>query len=559
MEDMSRLESEKTLEMMATKKFRDDFLTQLKARYPLFNITTNEERRFNTFLEHFCRVHGYTCYIWDCFKGLRELESGERVAGTDDATIRMPNFILEYIGEESSRLAEDDDELTTLKKRGKRGVIFILLDFFRFIDPRHRTPQWDIERRLKSLTNIDGVVSTIMTGPRYAVPEVLENLVQTIDFPYPNKNEIKNILWGAVASIEDKIIDIREQTIPMEEELVRAASGLTLLEAQTAFAKSLVLHKGWKIETILQEKKQIIAKSGMLEFYDRSVNIDEIGGLKKLKNWIRERKHCFGTEAEEYGLSKPKGLLTIGKPGCGKSLVCKAVSNLWGMPLLRLDFGKMFHSHIGASEENIRNAIKLAESVAPCILWIDEIEKGISGIRSSGSTDGGTSSRVFSTFLTWMQEKEAPVFVVATANDHAAIPAEFLRAGRFDEIFFVNTPNRTEREEIFSVQLIKKGYNPSDFDVKELAKMTDNYSGAETEKAIDKAMLVGFADNRRPIVTEDIKKAIKDFKPLAVMRAEDFEGMEQWAAENCVSASEEESNVGKENLGINKNKKIDIE
>lgn len=551
-------ESRKTLEMMATQQFRDDFLTQLKARYPLFYITTNEERRFNTFLEHFCRVNGYTCYLWDCFRGLIELETGDPAAGTDE-TIRLPNSILEHIRDESSRLANDDSQLSNLKKRGKRGVIFVLLDFFRFIDPVHRKPDWDIERRLKSLTNIDGVVSTIITGPRYAVPEVLENLIQTIDFPYPNKNEIKTVLWGAVASVEGKIPHLRESTIAMEEDLVNSVSGLTLLEAQTAFAKSLVLHKGWNIQTLLQEKKQIIAKSGMLEFYDKTVNIDDIGGLVNLKNWIKNRKDCFGQEAKDYGLPNPKGLLTIGMPGCGKSLTCKAVSSLWKMPLLRLDFGKMFHSHIGASEENIRNAIKLAETVAPCILWIDEIEKGLSGVRSSGQTDGGTGSRVFSTFLTWMQEKTAPVFVVATANDYASIPAEFLRAGRFDEIFFVDVPNRTEREEIFSVLLRIKKYNPEDFDIAELAAISNKYSGAEIEKTIDMAMLVGFAEDKRKITTQDIKKAIEDSHPLAEMRADEFEGMAEWAEANCVPASEKEKGVGKETLGINNNRIIDVE
>jgi ATP-dependent 26S proteasome regulatory subunit len=557
MEDIPVEESRQTLEMMATKDFRDDFLTQLKARYPLFYVTTNEEKRFYSFLEHFCRVHGYSCYLWDCFRGLIDIETAEPVGGTDE-TIRLPNSILEHIREESSRLAGDNDRLTSLKSRGKRGVIYILLDFFRFIDPKHRSPQWDIERRLKSLTNIDGVVSTIMTGPRYAIPEVLENLVQTIDFPYPNKNEIKNVLWGAVSSVEAKIKNIREDTIDIEENLVNSVSGLTLLEAQTAFAKSLVLHKGWDIQTLLKEKKQIIAKSGMLEFYDKTVSVDEIGGLKHLINWIKDRKHCFSEEAEAYGLPKPKGILTIGFPGTGKSLTCKAVSGLWGMPLLRLDFGKMFQSHVGASEENIRNAIKLAETVAPCVLWIDEIEKAISGVRSSGSTDGGTTSRVLSTFLTWMQEKEAPVFVVATANDYTSIPAEFLRAGRFDEIFFVNVPNRTERKEIFSVQLIKKGYDPKDFDIEELARITDHYTGAETEKAIDKAMLAGFVDGKRPITTKDIIIAVKAFTPLAIMRAEEFEGMSEWAADNCVSASEEEP-VVKETMGISHIKNIDIE
>lgn len=557
MDDMSIEEAKKTLEMMGTKRFRDDFLTQLRARYPLFYVTTNEERRFNSFLEYFCKVNGYVCYIWDCYRGLLELETREAVAGTDPMIIH-PNAILEYIREESMRLAGDNDKVSNLRKKGKRGVIFVLQDFFRFIDPRHKKPNPDIERRLKSLTNTEGFVSTIMTGPRYAVSEVLENLIQTIDFPYPNKNEVKNVLWGAVASVEAKIPNLRETTIQMEEDLVNAVSGLTLYESQTAFAKSLVLHKGWKIKTLLQEKKQIIAKSGILEFYDRAVSIDEIGGLKNLKKWIVDRKDCFGEEAEAYGLPKPKGFLTIGMPGCGKSLTCKAVASLWKMPLLRLDFGKMFHSHIGASEENMRNALKLAETIAPVILWIDEIDKGLSGTRSSGSTDGGTGSRVFSTFLTWMQEKTACVFVAATANDYTSIPAEFLRAGRFDEIFFVNNPNRDEREEIFAVQLIAKRYNPKDFDCYDLASISNGYSGAEIEKAIDKAMLVGFADGKRPITTDDVKTAIKAFKPLSEQRGDEFDGMVEWAAANCVSASAEEKK-GKEVTDINTMRDIVIE
>ena len=194
-----------------------------------------------------------------------------------------------------------------------------------------------------------------------------------------------------------------------------------------------------------------------------------------------------------------------------------------------------------------------------CILWIDEIEKGISGVRSSGQTDGGTGSRVFSTFLTWMQEKTDPVFVVATANDYTSIPAEFLRAGRFDEIFFVNLPNRTEREEIFKLQLKGKGCDVDNFDISELARITDKYSGAEIEKAIHMAMLVGFEEDKRDITTEDIKKAIGEFHPLAEMRGDEFEGMAEWAEANCVPASEPETWATKENLGINNNKEIDIE
>jgi len=224
---------------------------------------------------------------------------------------------------------------------------------------------------------------------------------------------------------------------------------------------------------------------------------------------------------------------------CGKSLVCKAISNAWKMPLLRLDFGKLFGSLVGDSEKNAREAIKQAEAIAPCILWIDEIEKAISGNASSGRTDGGTTSRVLSTFLTWMQEKISSVFVVATANDHQAIPAEFLRAGRFDEIFFVDLPNVEEREEIFEVLLRLRGINSSKFNLKKLAKNSENCSGAEIEKAIDNAMLVGFSENARDIKDEDIAKAFTEFKSLFQMRESDFEELREWADTRCRKANKE--------------------
>jgi hypothetical protein len=223
---------------------------------------------------------------------------------------------------------------------------------------------------------------------------------------------------------------------------------------------------------------------------------------------------------------------------CGKSLVCKAISSYWNMPLLRLDFGKLFGSLVGDSEKNAREAIRLAEAVAPSILWIDEIEKAISGVRSSGQSDGGTTSRVLSTFLTWMQEKTSSVFVVATANDHESIPPEFLRPGRFDEIFWVDLPNIKEREEILEVHLKRRGLDPKDFNLAAMAVRGDGYSGAELEKSITEAMVVGFSDKKRKIKTEDIINAMGTFKPLSVMREGDFEAIREWSETRCRSANE---------------------
>jgi len=244
---------------------------------------------------------------------------------------------------------------------------------------------------------------------------------------------------------------------------------------------------------------------------------------------------------------------------CGKSLTCKATANLWGMPLLRLDFGRLFQSLVGQSEQAARNVIKLAETIAPCVLWVDEIDKALSGARSTGVTDAGTTRRDISTFLTWMQEKTQPVFVVATANEHMSIPPEFQRAGRFDEVFFIDLPSEVERKEILGVLLKRRDYNPQDFDLDYLAANSGNYSGAEIEKAIDDAMLVAFEDGKRRITDKDVMAAKKLFKPLYEQRTEDFDDMRKWAETRCVKANSDPSKVtvAKESLK-DKGRDIDI-
>ena len=399
------VESQEALKIMANDDFKSDLATFLRSMYPLLYVKTNEERRYMQFMEHFCKVHGYECFIWNCYEGLVNLQTREKTGNTDNV-LNSPEGILEYIITEANSLVNNPTAVENKKKNKIRGYIYILLDFHHFVQD---VPE--IERRLRSLGNIESIYATIITGPLYKTTPVLENLIPAIEFPRPNREEIKNALWQIVNATSKILTNICDETKEIEEELINSTSGLSLGEAQTAFAKSLVRYKKWNIQSILQEKKQIIRKSGILDFYDKVVPLEEVGGLKNLVNWIKDRKDCFSKEAEEYGLKKPRGLLTIGASGCGKSLMCKAIASSWNMPLLKLDFGKLFGSHVGDSEKNAREAIALAESVSPCILWIDEIEKAISGVRSSGQTDGGTTSRVLSTFLTWMQEKTAPVLL----------------------------------------------------------------------------------------------------------------------------------------------------
>lgn len=540
---ISKEYSAEILKDMADSRFRQNMINLLKSRVPLFYVTTNEEKRFITYMEHFSRVEGYQTYIWDSYEGLREQThegNPEESGGVTEDLKNSGSAIIDHIINSSRAYEGSQQSVKDKKEKGTNGIVYILLDFFRFIEP---TP--DIERRLKTLCNINSIVSAVVTGPYYQATETIANLMPVVEFPFANQKEIRHSLYEIVHGAESKLPTIRKATEECEEDLINAVSGLTLPEAQLAFSKSIVEHKDsgiWNIPTILQEKKQIISKNGLLEYFDKIIPIEDIGGLKNLVNWINLRRKCFTHEAENYGLRKPRGLLTIGMSGCGKSLACKAISGSWRMPLLRLDFGRLFGSLVGDSEKNTREAIRLAEAIAPAILWIDEIEKALSGGRSSGVTDGGTTSRVLGTFLTWMQEKESPVFVVATANDHSSIPAEFLRAGRFDEIFFVDLPNTEEREEIFEVLIRKRPtLKRKNFDLTRLAIESKDYSGAEIEKGIDNAMLVGFHDGSREINTEDISLALKGFKPLAVMRADDFVELREWADAHCVKANADES------------------
>jgi SpoVK/Ycf46/Vps4 family AAA+-type ATPase len=289
------------------------------------------------------------------------------------------------------------------------------------------------------------------------------------------------------------------------------------------------------IDVVLEEKRQIIKKSSLLEYIGGGIRMDEVGGLDNLKSWLAKRNDSWSEEAVAYGLSAPKGVLLTGVPGCGKSLIAKAVSTLWQLPLLRLDVGKLFGMWVGTSESNIRSAIQLAEAIAPCVLWIDEIEKGFRGVGSSG--DSGTASRVFGTFLTWMQEKSKMVFVIATANDISGLPPELMRKGRFDEIFFVDLPNQEERSQIVRVHLQRRLKRTMDETViRTIVEKTEGFSGAELEQAIVSGLFEAFAE-RRPVTLDDMLTAIRATVPLSVTQAEKITELRQWAAIRAIPAT----------------------
>lgn len=355
--------------------------------------------------------------------------------------------------------------------------------------------------------------------------------------PLPTREELRRVL--------EKMAELFNIPLPANSDMyVEAAQGLTINEAENAFATSLAKNKCFHVTTINHVKENIICSGGLIECKSSNETLESIGGLKRFTNWAEKRLLAFSPEAKEYGIPAPKGTILIGVPGSGKSLSAKALANLWQKPLLKLDIGKLFGSLVGETESNTRKALEIAEAMAPCVLWIDEIEKGLAGLQSSGKTDSGVTSRAFGTILTWLQEKEKPVFVIATANNVSQLPPEFLRKGRFDEIFFVDIPSLKERKEIFAIQLQKYKRNPSNFDIDALAEVSENFTGAEIEQAIINAVYNTWGDNSKVVTTEAIKEAIANITPMATSgsMSKQIEATRHWAEEGNIQKANNTEN-----------------
>jgi AAA+ superfamily predicted ATPase len=362
----------------------------------------------------------------------------------------------------------------------------------------------------------------IVLGCRLNLPPELERELTIIEFALPGKEHLNAVLDG--------IIESAQLNVPTKDKdkILDAATGLTTMEAENAFALSVVEKGGINPEIIAREKAQTIKKNGLLEIIDTKESLDSIGGLDVLKSWLLKRKNAFTQQAKDYGLPPVKGLLITGIAGTGKSLTAKATAKVFGIPLLKLDAGRIFAGLVGQSESNLRSVIQTAEAIAPCCLWLDELDKGFAGSKSSGSTDGGTSARVLGSFLSWMQEKTSPVFVVATANDVTQLPPELLRKGRWDELFFVDLPNQRERETIWRIQINKYGRNPNDFDLVQLARATDGLTGSEIEQAFIEALYLSFDESTLPSDLS-IAQVLNDLAPLSKLMAEQIAALKQWA------------------------------
>lgn len=486
----------------------------IRARYPLIYVISWEETRVLEKMKEMAEKKNKKLYLWSITRGIHTLDQD---ASSSDEQTRDPLNGLSFM------------------ERCMDPAIFVFLDFHPFLNDQ------TVVRKLRDLVNnLKNTYETMMIlSPVLTVPVELEKEFVVVDYDLPGYDEINELLDGIIEVVKSSQ-DVQVSLTPeSKEKLVKAALGLTRAEAENAFARVIVVDKKLSeddIERVLEEKKQAIRKSRFLEYYETREEFGNVGGLDALKGWLAKRGSAFTQKASEFGLPQPKGLLLIGVQGCGKSLTAKAVASLWKIPLLRLDMGAVFSGIVGSSEENMRRAIKAAESLSPIILWIDEIEKGLSGVQSSSFSDAGTSARVFSTFLTWMQEKTSPVFVIATANNIQQLPPELLRKGRFDEIFFVDLPDTQERKEIFSIHIKKKKRQCERFDLETLANGSEGYSGAEIEQTVISALYDAFLENR-DIDSNDILRNISQSIPLSVTMRENIEELRRWARDRARCAS----------------------
>lgn len=475
----------------------------IQAQYPLIYLVTSEEERAEQTIASIAQGKPQRrVFIWTVTHGI--VEYGQPRTTTQHNTV-SPEAAIEWV------------------IRQREPGIFVFKDLHAF------TGSPVVTRWLRdAVGHFKGSFkSIILMSPVQEIPIELEKEVIVLDFPMPSMAELNQVLSQQLEQSRG-----RRLSTEVREKLLKAALGLTRDEAEKVYRKAQVKAGRLteeEVDIILSEKKQLIRRNGILEYIEEDETIDSVGGLEELKHWLKQRSNAFTERAREYGLPQPKGMLILGVPGCGKSLIAKTTSRLWSLPLLRLDMGRVYDgSMVGRSEQNLRNALKTAESISPVILFIDEMDKAFAGSTGSSDSDGGTSSRIFGSFLTWMQEKTSPVFVMATANRVERLPGEFLRKGRFDEIFFVDLPNTEERKEIFRIHLAKRRREIARFDLDQLATVCDGFSGAEIEQALVAAMYEAFAQDRE-FTQLDIIAAIKSTLPLSKTMTEQVNALRAWA------------------------------
>lgn len=465
---------------------------------------------------------GYMTQLWDVATGLTD-EQGKLIE-----FVQSPKSMLERIRDNPSK------------------AVVVLRDLHKWLDPMNLRMVRSLARKLQDAP-VDQARTMIVLTPVSEIPPELAGSVIVLDWPLPTREDMADLLQQCIES-QDENSPVRKIKSGVKEAAVDAAVGLTMEEACSCLAKSLAVTKTIDPVMISTEKKRVIAREKVLTWIDPDPRgLDSVGGLAQLKAWLRIRRKALSKKARDYGLPVPKGAFFVGPPGCGKSMTAKAIAAAWMLPLLRLDLGALRSKWVGESEANIRKALSVAETVAPCILWIDEIEKAMGGAGGSGVADGGVSTDALGAILNWMQEHTAPVFVVATANDVSSLPPELLRKGRFDELFFIDLPSQQERIEILSATLKKYNIDPSTIKLDSVAAACNQFSGAELAALVPDAMFTAFNEDARALKTSDLMDVVGITSPLAKIAGKRIEDLRSWSKGRCrpASVSEEDAKGGR--------------
>ena len=493
----------------------------LRARNPLIWIVTSEEARVERLLAQAAKAAKYYPRTWDCAQGPAEM-SGEKVQfGSPDL----------------------DEMMTTIGERARKGNA---RDVWIMRDPKPWVEGLGGARSLRALRNLVRVLPTIRNESAQAlvvittsdeIPPELVGDATKIEWPLPDREEIAAILDGAVAAIRDETVRAAAAPNGTREAAIDAAVGLSGEEAASVYARSLVLAQRIDPVLVAAEKKRVIAKDGLIEWFDPLPGgLDAVGGLDELKKWLVARRAAYSKAAREYGLPRPKGALLAGIPGCGKSLTAKATATTLQCPLLRLDLGALRSKFVGESEGNLRKALTVVETIGRCVLWLDEVEKALQG-STSDAADGGVAADALGAILNWMQERQGDAFVVATANDASKLPAEFIRKGRFDELWWVDLPNASEAMSVLGAALRSHKRDVSSIDLSAVAQQCEGFTGAEISALVPEAMFAAFADGARPITTGDLVEAAANVVPLSRTAAKRIADLREWARDKARPAT----------------------
>ena len=490
----------------------EDLKLLIRSRHPLITIETLEEPRAEALVGRVCNEMGLPVFSWTATEGLRRVQSPTKgpISGTE-----KPRLALAHLADSSHTAVFVFKDLTphlddAVTRRGLREVV-------EHFSGTHQT--------------------LILVSDRIALGPALERHAVPFEIALPDAKHIRRIIkkvYRDLSEATEITIDLKSSDV---DAIVRSLLGLTEAEVGRAVARAMLNDNRLDADDLaetLRVKKEMVSEQGVLEYIETDLRLDEVGGLTRLKKWLKLRRKAMTPKAADFGLPPPRGILLLGVQGCGKSLTAKAVAAAWRLPLLRLDPSSLYDKYVGESERHLRRALQLAERMAPVGLWVDEIEKGFASA-AAHSTDGGLSQRMFGTLLSWMQEHRSAIFMVATSNDISALPPELLRKGRFDEIFFIDLPGTDARKAIFAGHIKRRKRDPETFDLDALAEAADGFSGAEIEQAVVSGLYTAFAEDR-DIDTPTLIGELKATRPLSVTMAERIAKLRAWAAERCVPA-----------------------